>query len=92
MENQIVLYGLAGADKQYIAVRYKVLSGDKITIGNIKHCAAMMMIEYPTIESVYAVDNRYGLRRDYMDSILKHSIESCAVFKGILEDEGWKVV
>lgn len=91
MENQIVLYGLAGADKQYIAVRYKVLSGDKITIGNIKHAAAMMMIEYPTIESVYAVDNRYGLRRDYMESILKHSIESCAVFKGILEYEGWKV-
>ena len=52
MENQIVLYGLAGADKQYIAVRYKVLSGDKITIGNIKHCAAMMMIEYPTIECI----------------------------------------
>lgn len=32
MENQVILYGLAGADQQYIAVRYKVLSGDKITI------------------------------------------------------------
>ena len=91
MEKQVVLYGLAGADRQYIAVRYKVLSGDEITIGNIKHTAAIMQIEYPTIESVYAVDNRYGLRRDYMESILKHSIESCAVFKGILEYEGWKV-
>ena len=91
MEHQIVLYGLAGADKQYIAVRYKVLSGDEITISNIKHAAAIMQIEYPTIESVYAVDNRYGLRKDYMESILKHSIESCAVFKGILEYEGWKV-
>lgn len=91
MERQVILYGLAGAEQQYIAVRYKVLSGDQITIGNIKHCAAMMRIEYPTIESVYAVDNRYGLRRDYMDSIIKHSIESCAVFKGMLEYEGWRV-
>lgn len=88
---QVILYGLTGADKQYKAVRYYVISEEFITVCNILHCAFTMMDKYPTVKSVYAIDNRCGLRKDYIESITKDTVESCAEFKDILEREGIQV-
>ena len=88
---QVILYGLAGADKQYKAVRYYAINEEFITVSNIAHCAFVMQDKYPTVKSVYAIDNRYGLKKDYIESITKDTVESCAEFKDILEREGIRV-
>lgn len=87
----IFLYGIAGADKKYRVLRYACIEEPHFSINNIRYAAQLMRIRNPSIEHVYALDNRYGLRRDYMESIKKNTIESCAIFKDILERDGWKV-
>ena len=89
---QIILYGIAGASKQYIAVRYYVIEEGNATIWYLRHAANVMRMQNPTIERVYAVDNRPGLRREYMESIKRNSIESCAIFKDTLEREGLRAI
>jgi hypothetical protein len=54
----------------------------------MKRHAGFMVLQNPGIERVYAIDNRYGLKREYVESYKKNSIESCAIFKDILEREG----
>lgn len=89
--NQVILYGIAGASKQYVTLKYDTIYEEDISIWMIKHRASVMRMENPSIERVFAIDNRYGLRREYMESIKRHSIESCAIFKDTLEREGWEV-
>lgn len=86
--NQIILYGLSGADTQYRAVKYYCMYEESLSIGNLKRRAALMVMQNPGIEHVYAVDNRYGLKAEYIQSYKINSIESCAIFKDTLEREG----
>ena len=64
---QIILYGIAGADSQYRVVRYYIIDAELVSISRIVFHANLMRIKYPSIEHVYAVDNRRGLRREYME-------------------------
>lgn len=89
---RIFLYGMTGAEDQYRVARYFCIDQRDLSIENIIYSAQMMKIKNPSIERVYAMDDRYGLRRDYMESIKKNSIESCAIFKDILEREGLRVI
>ena len=91
-QKQIILYGLGGADIQYVALSYFCIYEDDISIENIMLFAQIMRMKNPTIESVYAIDNRRGLRRDYETSVRKHTIESCAIFKDLLERYGIKII
>ena len=85
------LYGIAGAADAYKVVRYVCINQEYITISTINYEASMMQFEYGNIEHVYAMDNRRGLYRDYMNAVKKNSIEGWAIFKDILEREGLKV-
>ena len=87
----IFLYGIGGADKKYKVLRYACIEEPNFSILNIRNLAQLMKIHNPSIVHVYALDNRFGLRRDYMESIKKDTIESCTIFKDILERDGWKV-
>ena len=86
--NTIFVYGLGGADIQYRVIRYTPIPEDSFSIKTLIYEAQMMKIRYPNIERVFAVDNRRNLGRDFMESIKKNTIESCAIFKDILEREG----
>lgn len=92
--NQIILYGLAGIDAQYVPVRYFIMNEGFMTIAGLAHTAKYMMDNYPTIEYIYAIDNRPGLRKEYTNAIHdKHnSIESRVVFKHTLMNEGIKIM
>lgn len=89
---QIILYGISGANSQYRVVKYWCIFEDDISIRNIRYHAVVMRMENPSIEHVYAVDNRPGLKHDYIQSYKKNTIESCAIFKDILEREGLMVI
>lgn len=86
--HQIILYGLSGAETQYRVLKYWCLYEETLSIENIKRRAGFMVLQNPGIEHVYAVDNRYGLKREYIESYKKNTIESCAIFKDTLEREG----
>lgn len=92
--NQIILYGLAGIGAQYVPVRYFIMNEGFMTIAGLAHTAKYMMDNYPTIEHIYAIDNRPGLRKEYANAIHdKHnSIESRVVFEHTLVNEGIRIV
>lgn len=92
--NQIILYGFGGADTQYVAIRYFIVEERFMSIKGLTHTANFMRIQNPTIKHVYAIDNRPGLRNEYVESIKDHknSIEARAVFLDMLEREGLKII
>ena len=95
MENtkrQIILYGLGGADINYVCISYYCIFEEDISILTVKHHAEIMKDYNPTVEAVYAIDNRPGLKRDYINSVKKHDISTCAEFKDLLERYGLRVL
>ena len=85
---QIFLYGIGGADVQYRVIRQTEIPEQDISIRTLKYEATLMRAQYPSVTRVFAVDDRPGLNRDYRTSIKKNTIESCLVFRDILEREG----
>jgi hypothetical protein len=89
---QIILYGIAGASKQYMPIRYQVIELENYTTWYAKYYAKMMVAENPTVEHVYQMDNRRGLKREFIQAQKLGTIESCAIFKDTLEREGIKLI
>lgn len=89
---KVYLYGILGADEQYRVARYFCLSEENISVTNIVNSATIMKMKYPTIEHVYAVDNRYNLYADFMEAFKHPSVENNAIFKDICEREGLKII
>lgn len=86
----ILLYGIGGADKMYGVLNYFCIfdDGKMPIVRTIFTEAERLRAINPSVVHVYAIDNRHGLRKDYLESIRLHSIESHMLFKDILEREG----
>lgn len=89
---QIILYGLGGAEKQYRSLCYYCIYDELISIKEIKYQAYLLKMRNPSVSMVFAIDNRYALKKDYINSYKENSIESCAIFKDLLEREGIRVL
>lgn len=89
---KIFLYGLAGADEMYRVVRYSYIEAENISIKNIVGHAGWLRFKNPTIEHVYAIDERAGLAGEYRTAWKRNTIESHAIFKDILEREGLLII
>lgn len=87
----LILYGIGDARYQYRVLKYFCIYDENIDVTEIKRIARMMQVINPSIEHVYLISNRHGLRREFQESIKRDSIESCAIFKDILEREGIKI-
>lgn len=88
--SNIILYGFGGAQYQYRVLRYYVIY-DPVTTIELRNIARTMQIINPSIEHVYMISNRHGLRRDFQESLKRNSIESCAIFKDTVEREGIRI-
>lgn len=91
MNKQIVLYGFGGPSDNYRVVRNYVLRPEESIRGIVseeKYQARRMRAACPNIKIVYAIDNRYGLRKDYLDAVKLNSMEGWVLFKDICEREG----
>ena len=86
--SQVILYGISGASKAYAVLNYYCVYEEYVSIRTIQDEARRLRMRNPSVEHVYAIDNRYGLRQDYRDSMKQNSIESHYIFKDILEREG----
>lgn len=89
--NNIILYGIGDARYQYRVLRYFAIYDERADTSEIKRIARMMQVINPSIDHVYMITNRHGLKREFMESIKRNSIESCAIFKDTLEREGIKI-
>lgn len=89
--NRIYLYGIAGASDKYAVIRYAAVDVENRPIDAIKVEAEIMRMDYPTVETVYAIDARGGLGNDYRRAIKQNSIEGYIIFKDILERKGIEV-
>lgn len=85
---QVILYGISGACRAYTVLNYFCIHEEFVSIATILGEARQLRMKNPDVEHVYAIDNRYGLRRDYRESMKQNSIESHYIFKDILEREG----
>ena len=90
--SQIILYGLSGPSKAYAVLNYFCIYEEYVSIRSIQQEALLLRMKNPSVEHVYAIDNRYGLRRDYRESMKQNSIESHYIFKDILEREGIQIL
>ena len=89
--NNLILYGIGDAKYQYRVLKYFCIYDEHIDIAEIKRIARTMQVIKPSIEHVYLISNRHGLKREFQESIKRNSIESCAIFKDILEREGIQI-
>ena len=89
--NRIYLYGIAGANDKYAVIRYQAVDVEHRPIDAIKVEAEIMRMDYPSIETVYAIDARGGLANDYRMAIKRNSVEGFIVFKDILERRGIEI-
>lgn len=89
--NNIILYGIGDARYQYRVLRYFAIYDERADTSEVKRIARMMQVINPSIEHVYMITNRRGLKREIMESTKRNSIESCAIFKDTLEREGIKI-
>ena len=89
--NNIILYGIGDARYQYRVLRYFAIYDERADTSEVKRIAGMMQVINPSIEHVYMITNRRGLKREFMESTKRNSIESCAIFKDTLEREGIKI-
>lgn len=87
----LILYGIGDARYQYRVLKYFCIYDENIDVTEIKRIARTMQVINPSIEHVYLISNRHGLRREFQESIKRDSIESCMIFKDILEREGIKI-
>ena len=89
--NNLILYGIGDATYQYRVLKYFCIYDERIDVAEIKRIARMMRVTIPSIEHVYLISNRHGLKREFQESIKRHSIESYAIFKDTLEREGIQI-
>ena len=89
--NNIILYGIGDVRYQYRVLRYFAIYDERADTSEVKRIARMMQVINPSIEHVYMITNRPGLKREFMESIKRNSIESCVIFKDTLEREGIKI-
>lgn len=92
--SQIILYGMSGVSQAYKVLSYRVLYNECFSITSMYNEARRLRIRNPDIEHVYAIDNRYGLKQEYLDSIndRNRTIEGRFIFKDILEREGLMII
>lgn len=92
MTKRVYLYGVAGPETGYAVVKYMYIEADRVSVRTIINDALWLQMKNPTIEHVYAIDDRPWLLWDYRDAIVKKSVESFSIFKNMLEREGLLVI
>ena len=89
--NNLILYGIGDAKYQYRVLKYFCIYDEHIDIAEIKRITRTMQVINPSIEHVYLISNRHGLKREFQESIKRNSIESCAIFKDTMKREEIKI-
>lgn len=85
MNKRIFLYGF---DELHHVVSCKYIREGRTTIQALKWMAAYMVEDRPNIKRIYAVDNRLGLKQDYLDVIIRPHFTKDIEFEDLMSREG----
>lgn len=66
----------------------KFLEGDAITVGNMLRLANWMAEVNPAMRVIYAVDNRPGLHKEYLESVKTEDFTKHVEFADTVSREG----
>lgn len=90
MTRRVYLYAF---DEQYNIVDCRFLEGDAITVRNMKRLADWMTEGVTSFKvSVYAVDNRPGLYREFRESVKRNDFTAMLEFADTVRDEGIRLI
>lgn len=77
-------------DELHRIVDTKFLQEDAISIRNMMWIAEQMELD-PDVRAIYAIDNRWGLRRDFLESIKTLDFAKHIEFEDLVSREGIKL-
>ncbi len=89
MERRVYLYGFGDLLK---CVDHKFLKGDAITVRNLSRVAKQMREMNPECKIVWAVDNRPGLYREFLEAVKTKDFTKQVEFADTVSREGIPVV
>ena len=85
MEKQVCLYAFDSMNK---VVNFKFLPEAQISVSNINRLANWMKVSSPERVSVYAIDNRCGLRAEYTESLKSNDFTKHIAFRDLVVRDG----
>ena len=85
MAKRVYLYAF---DFLFRIVDCKFLEGEAITVANMRRLAGWMADSYPSRVTVYAVDNRPGLYKDFREAIDLRDFTKQLAFADMVSHEG----
>lgn len=89
-DKRVFLYGF---NELHHVVNCKYLNEGRVSIWTMNQLAACMFDERPDIRRIYAVDNRLGLKQDFLDTIIRPHFTKDIEFEDMISREGilaWK--
>lgn len=90
MEKRIYLYAF---NELHRVVDCKYLCEGRISIRSMNYLAEYMLNGKPDIKRIYVVDNRFGLREDFLDTVVHPHFTKDVEFEDMISREGicaWK--
>ena len=87
MVRRVYIYGF---NELHEIVDVKFLQEDAISISNMMWITEQMIINTEA-HKIYAIDNRWGLRRDFLDSIKSTDFVKHIEFEDLVSREGFKL-
>lgn len=87
MRRQVYIYAF---DEMHKIVDVKFLEEDGISIRNMMWIGEQMLLNTDA-HKIYAIDNRWGLRRDFMDSYKSIDFAKHIEFQDLVSREGIKL-
>lgn len=87
MRRRVYIYAF---NELHRIVDTKFLQEDAISIRNMMWIAEQMELD-PDVRAIYAIDNRWGLRRDFTESIKTLDFAKHIEFEDLVSREGIKL-
>lgn len=90
MDKRVFLYGF---NELHHVVSCKYIREGRVTVTTMNQFAECMFDERPDIRRIYAVDNRIGLKQDFLDTIIRPHFTKDIEFEDMISREGicaWK--
>lgn len=88
MEKRVYLYAF---NESHHVVDAKYLREGRISIWSMNRLAEYMLDGKPDIRCIYAVDNRAGLKEDFLDTIIRPHFTKDIEFEDMISREGTRV-
>lgn len=82
-----LMFGLLSSKEMFKPIVVRRIYDDT-TVGNVKKLSLKLVMDYGSVREVYCIPNREGIMDEFHEARRLNSIESCIIFRDILQHEG----